>query len=435
MTDSLSSSPETAAASAFDVIVAGGGIAGLLSAHKICTASPELRVVLLEKEPRVGGRMVTGGQASEYGYGFHSVTPRLYEFWNQALKSDPEADDLPSLINSRLTRASILAGNKLTEFDTADLCNEKGARALGGLAASRQWADVAALMKSENSFDETFAEVWKAPRKSPATLVLETYSQGFGITNIWETSPGGIAERASSWTSHMYAGDWQKAFDALVKPLIERGQLSLQTNARIIDADYSKEQKRWTADTAQGSFSAPSLVVAQPPWTASQWLPKAFWPSSLATIVSKTKPVSAVVLSCPIEAGDVTDLPQLVFIPAESVQATISSKEIVFQATIDYEMSVVAPDVVKAVKRLKRAHRKLSAALPEIKTGMEHVALMPVSWAQSPTLSERKHLDKLKMNAVQEHHLSFCGDAYGQSLDGDTNLIESVISASEAILS
>lgn len=438
MTDSPSQepvSPQAEDIQRFDVMIAGAGIAGLLAAHKICTTSPNLRVALLEKEPCLGGRMVMGGQSSQYGYGFHSVTPRLYEFWNQALKSDPEADDLPSLVNTRLTRAGILAGNKLTEFDTADLCNERGARALGGLAASRQWSEVNQLMAAENSFDETFADVWKAPRKSPATLVLETYSQGFGITNIWETSPGGIAERASSFTSHMYAGDWQKAFDALVKPLIDRGQLTLHTNARIIDAEFFKEQNTWTVDTAQGSFQASSLIVAQPPWTASQWLPKNFWPSQLATIISKTKPVSAVILSTPVESGDVSDLPQLVFIPAEGVQATISAKEIVFQATIDYEMSVVAPDVVKAVKRLKRAHRKLIAALPELKTGLEHVALMPVSWAQSPTLSERKHLDKLKMNAVQEHHLSFCGDAYGQSLDGDTNLIESVISASEAILS
>lgn len=419
----------------FDVVIAGGGIAGLLAAHKICTASADTKVVILEKEPRLGGRMVTGGQVSEYGYGFHAVTPRLYEFWNQALKTDPEGDDLPSLVNNRLTRAAILAGNKLTELDTADLCNERGARALGGLAAARQWPEVSTLMTAEDSFDETFANKWKSPRKSPATLVLETYSQAFGITNIWESSPGGIAERASSFTSHMYSGDWQKAFAALTKPLIERGQLVLFTNARIIDAEYSKENKTWSVDTAQGNFCASSLVVAQPPWTASQWLPKTLWPSSLATIVSKTKPVSAVILSCPVESGDVSDLPQLIFIPAESIQATISSTEIVFQATIDYEMSVVAPDVVKAVKRLKRAHRKLIAALPEIKTGIEHVALMPVSWAQSPTLSERKHLDRLKMEKVQEQHLSFCGDGYGQSLDGDTNLVESVISASEAILS
>ena len=97
-------------------------------------------------------------------------------------------------------------------------------------------------------------------------------------------------------------------------------------------------------------------------------------------------------------------------------------------------MSLVAPDVVKAVKRLKRSHRKLLAAVPEIKTGIEHLSLVPVSWAQSPHNNERKHLDKLKMTSIQKSHLAFCGDAYGQSLDGDANLIDSVISSSEAAL-
>ena len=120
-------------------------------------------------------------------------------------------------------------------------------------------------------------------------------------------------------------------------------------------------------------------------------------------------------------------------VPSESVQAVVTKSEIVFQATIDYEMSLQAPDVVKAVKRLKRAHRKFLAALPEIKTGVERVALVPVGWAQSPNQLERKHLDRLKMDAIQDRHLAFCGDAYGQSLNGDDNLIESVLSASEAM--
>ena len=138
-------------------------------------------------------------------------------------------------------------------------------------------------------------------------------------------------------------------------------------------------------------------------------------------------------MSCPVLSGSTTELAQFIIIPSESVQATISPKEIVFQATIDYELSLQAPDVVKAVKRLKRALKKLLTAAPEIKTGIERVALVPVGWAQTPSIMERKHLDRLKIDAVQDRHLAFCGDAYGKSLNGDDNLIESVISASEAI--
>jgi glycine/D-amino acid oxidase-like deaminating enzyme len=311
------------------------------------------------------------------------------------------------------------------------LCTEKGARALGGLAAQRQWGEVQKLFEAEDRFDKTFADVWKSPRKSPATMVLETYAQTFGITNIWESTPGAICERSNFYTSEPFTGDWSPALKALTKKFEASGQLTILTGARIINADHDGDA--WHLKTAKGDFYGNKLVVAQAPWLAAQWLPKKLWPTQLLTVVNKTKPVSLVTLSCPIQSGDTTSLSHIIMIPSESVQASVSPSEIVFQATIDYELSLQAPDVVKAVKRLKRAHRKLLAAVPELKTGVERVALVPVGWAQTPAAQERKHLDRLKIDAVQDRHLAFCGDAYGQSLNGDDNLIESVIAASEAV--
>jgi glycine/D-amino acid oxidase-like deaminating enzyme len=418
----------------YDVIIAGAGISGLLVAHRYCLANPNGKVLILEKDSRAGGRLgtVSTDEAADIrGQGFNAITPRLYEFWNQAIKHDPEADDLPSLVSGKQTKTAVLMGNKFSEVDTKNLYSEKGARILGGMAAQRQWKDVQALFDAEDKFDHTFADVWKAPRKSPATMVLETYAQAAGITNIWEASPGAISERSSFHTSEPYTGDWTLALEALTKTFEASGQLTLKTKARIINADHDGDE--WHMKTSAGQFFGGRLVIAQAPWTAAQWLAKKLWPTQLLTVVNKTKPVSLVTLSCPVVSGDVAALAQVIFVPAEGVQASVSPKEIVFQATIDYELSLQAPDVVKAVKRLKRAHRKLLAAAPELKTGIERVALVPVGWAQTPTLLERKHLDRLDMNKIQDRHLAFCGDAYGQSLNGDDNLIESVISASEAI--
>jgi glycine/D-amino acid oxidase-like deaminating enzyme len=417
-------------ASHFDVIIAGAGISGLLVAHRYCNENPDGKVLIIEKESRAGGRLGTIDGDSR-GSGFNAITPRLYEFWNQAIKHDPEADDLPTIISGKQSKTAVLMGNKFSEVDTKNLCSDKGAKALGGLAAQRQWNEVQKLFDAEDRFDKPFSEVWKSPRKSPATMVLETYAQAFGITNIWEASPGAIAERSSFYTSEPYTGDWSPALKALTQKLEDSGQLSIRTNARIFNADHDNNE--WHVQTAQGHFFGERLIVAQAPWIASQWLPKKLWPTQLLTVVSKTKPVSLVTLSCPVLSGSTTELAQFIIIPSESVQATISPKEIVFQATIDYELSLQAPDVVKAVKRLKRALKKLLTAAPEIKTGIERVALVPVGWAQTPSIMERKHLDRLKIDAVQDRHLAFCGDAYGKSLNGDDNLIESVISASEAI--
>jgi glycine/D-amino acid oxidase-like deaminating enzyme len=425
-----STDSNTSEAKQYDVIIAGAGISGLLLAHRLCHANADLKVMILERDGRCGGRL--GSLDGDHrGHGFNAVTPRLYEFWNQSLKQDPEGDDLPSLVHDRRSKSAILMGNKLSEVPTSQLLSDKGARALGGLAAQRQWPDIQNLFEAEDSFDKTFSDACKAPRKSPAIMVLETYSQSFGITNIWESSPGAIAERGASYSCEPYAGDWKKALSALTNKFEANGQIKIETSARIINADHDGDE--WHLQTAKGDFFAERLVVAHPPWLASQWLPKKLWPTQLLTVVNKTKPVSMVTLSTPVVSEHAEELPGLVMIPSEGVQAIVSKNEIVFQATIDYEMSLQAPDVVKAVKRLKRAHRKFAAALPALKMGVERVALVPVGWAQTPNQLERKHLDRLKMDAIQDRHLAFCGDAYGQSLNGDDNLIESVISASEAM--
>ncbi len=425
-------SPSESSKATYQVIIAGAGISGLLVAHRYCLANPDGKVLILEKDSRAGGRLGTL-DGDNRGHGFNAVTPRLYEFWNQAIKHDPEADDLPTMVSDKQSRTAVLMGQKFSEVPTSLLYSDKGARALGGLAAQRQWNDVKSLFESEERFDKTFAEAWKAPRKSPATMVLETYAQAFGITNIWDASPGAIAERGGFYTSEPFTGDWTPAFKALTKQFEDSGQMTILNNARVINANHDNDE--WQVETAQGHFFAERLVIAQAPWIAAQWLAKKLWPTQLLTVINKTKPVSLVTLSCPIVSGNTEELAQIIMIPAESVQATVSKREIVFQATIDYEMSLQAPDVVKAVKRLKRAHKKLLAAAQELKTGVERVALVPVGWAQTSSQLERKHLDRLKMDAVQDRHLAFCGDAYGQSLNGDDNLIESVISASEAISS
>jgi glycine/D-amino acid oxidase-like deaminating enzyme len=448
MTDSMSDSiintiteikTEIATESAtkqFDVIIAGGGIAGILTARKIHDAFPQKSILILEKERHLGGRAITGGTKHDrYGYGLNGLSPRLYDYWNETLKSDPDSEDLPAFMSERLTEVGLLMGQKVSTFSAKDLCHIKGARALGGLAAARQWADVETIFGAEELRDKTFADVWKGTRKAPASLVLETYAQSFGVTDIWESSVQALKDRSDVFMQEPFVGNWDKAIEATLQNGIASGKISVQTSARIVDASLDAESRIWHIDTASGSYLAGKLIVAQPPWQATQWLPKQCLPPHVATLASKTKPVSTVVLTCPILPETKTEIidamPQLLFVPAEGSHVIIQDEEVVLKATIDYEMSVVAPDVVKAVKRLKRALRKFAAAYPDLKLGPEHVALVPVGWAQTPFESERKHIDKLKLKNIQSKQLMFCGDAYGTSFDGDVNLIESIQSILE----
>lgn len=446
----------------FDIIVAGGGIAGCLAAARLADANPNLKILLLDKEQWLGGRLRSTGKS--WSHGFNSISPQLYEFVNQSIKADPEADtELTAFVSDRQQKVGILSGSSVTDVAVDDLFTTKGARAFGGLAAARQWDEVQKLLTTANtSVDDTtdesdedsnnadnptrragatagqpFSALWKMPRQSPAAVVLGHYAALFGIPDLWSATPKAILERAQYHTGKLYNGRWDTALEALIKRAQEAGILTIQCGAHIVNASQVADDKaKWQIETSQGTYRAQNLVVAMPPWAAAAWLPKSFWPTALLTVISKTKPVSAVVLTEKVSENIDESLPDVFLIPAEGVQAyltkTSAGQEITFQATIDFEISHQAPEVVKAVKRLKRARRKLLVAYPGFCSENDQIALVPVGWAQSPSSSETKAIERLGKQPLNKNGLAFCGDAYGASYDGDSNLIKSVLTACEA---
>jgi glycine/D-amino acid oxidase-like deaminating enzyme len=429
--------------SPWDVIVAGAGLAGVLTAVRLADARPGARILLIDRETAPGGRLRVGGTSGgtspdRWGYGLNGLSKELYDFWDQTLKASPETEqDLAGLVNRRQSRVGILSGSSIAEVPLASLATPKGARVLGGMAAQKQWSEVESILSSDSVRVErsgaSFADMWKLPRKSPATIVLEHYGAMFGIPDLWAASTTALAERIALHTGGLYAGNWDKAFELLLSREIAAGRIEFRGGTRIGDAD--REGELWTLTTDRGSFTSKTLVVAQPPWLASQWLPKEYWPTELLALVSKTKPVSVVVLTEKLLKPVPETLPEIVLIPAEGVQAVIScDSEIAFQATIDYEMTLQAPEVVKAVKRLKRARRKLANLHPDLMSDSNRIALVPVGWAQPPSHGEHRHVDKLgNVAKLQSKELGFCGDAYGASWNGDSNLIKSVLATCEAI--
>ena len=166
-------------------------------------------------------------------------------------------------------------------------------------------------------------------------------------------------------------------------------------------------------------------MVATSLWETPGWLPRNHLPKHLANLLTRTKPSSLVVLSESRSEGLEMDLPDQLLIPAEECQVVVEGAEVCFQATLDFELTMQAPAVVKAVKRLKRARKKFLDAYPGLGLSGDHIALIPVGWAQS----DRRYLEKTA--DFQRDHLAFCGDSYGPSILGDENILSSLAAARE----
>ena len=122
----------------YDVIIAGGGLAGILAAVKLHQAQPDLSILLLEKEAQLGGRLRRQDVANnQWNYGFYAIHAALFDVWDQLLKTDPEAPDLPTYARGTVEDGGILAAQHITPINVRQLFSPEGARAIAGGALAR----------------------------------------------------------------------------------------------------------------------------------------------------------------------------------------------------------------------------------------------------------------------------------------------------------
>lgn len=411
----------------FDVIIAGGGLAGILTALRIHEARPEYKILILEKERAVGGRLkLTSPETGLWSCGLNRISKELSLFWDQELKKDPEAKDLPAFITRESLRVGVVSGTQITELSQTELFAKEGAKAIAGEAAVRDWVHVETLGDADEenrSQDQVFSQIWPTTRKSPSALVLEHIFKAYGVSDIWKANTRNLMKLAQLNQGYIFSGNWDEAITQLLARPDLNDQLTVKTKCRIAKSFYKDEI--WELISEGGAFRGKRLVVAQPPWDALLWLSPEQMPPTIASITTKTTPTSVVVLSENIISA--YDLPDTLLIPSEEVQVIVNpNKEICFQATLDYELTLQAPNVVKAIKRLRRARRKLLKAFPNLLISGDHLALVPVGWSHLISQSDKRWLKKFESLDFQSERLAFCGDCYGGEINGDKNLIGSV---------
>ena len=414
----------------FDIIVAGGGISGCLAARRLHERFPDKRIVLIERDQIVGGRLrSTDLERRVWGYGLGSISQTLYEFIEKSWRSQPSDVDFDQFQCENRSTLGVLTAGKITSLEIKNSFSAHGARAIAGAAGERDWPGMEDLIDKVTSgkrADQLMSQGWKGTRKSPAAIATEHLARLYGIPDVWSINVKDFISKIDEFIKAEIMCDWTALSSALIQPALARDNLYLACDAAIAEASY--ENETWSLATTKGAFSAQALVVAQNPWDAIQWLDKDLWPSTLINVPIKTKPTSAVVLSVPL-ASDL-DLPDVTIVAAEQVQVHKEATQLSFQATVSYEMTLVAPEVVKAIRRLKRARNKLLSMIDkDPEEAGEHIALQPVAWSQPLFQPERRTMQKLKGSKWQSKHLVFCGDAYGPDLQPENNLISSLVEA------
>lgn len=419
-----------------DVIVAGAGCSGVIATSRLHEMAPDWSIALVDKEIRPGGRLLSSDHSENvWTLGLNTMSPALCEWLDQALKTNPDADDLPRFVRGQRRRLGVLSAGNISEVELEQSLSKNAGRAIAGAAAARDWTlvdELLARVQEGKRTDQALGQSWGGTRKSPSAIALEHLARLWGIPDMWQVSNEVLVQRAQEFQDCVMIGDWDKALTAILSRASEAGSLESFFEARILGAEY--QDGIWSLATTKGEIKGHRLVVAQNPWDALLWLPKNLWPSRLVAIPSKSKPASAVLLSEVITTPSEKDMPEVILVPAENVQVIIEAgRSVCFQATLNYELTLQAPDVVKAVKRLRRARRRLLSSFPDLQLEGDHLALVPVAWSQPLAPSERRSMEKLEMEREQAEHLVFCGDAYGPSIFAEQNLMNSVRSACETL--
>jgi len=406
----------------WDYLIAGAGISGTLCALRLIQEKPDAKILMLEKEPRVGGRLRVSDQNHSHGFGLHKLHPELKELLLDVVESH-DGSNAKVHFTSKTPKIAMLAANRITEIDEEPITN-KGFRSLGGAAAAKNWNEFNDNILESSDIEKPISQIWKTGKKSAGVIVMQHYGRLLGIPDFLSATTQVIRDRIE--TIESVQGDWDCFLTDIIEDLCKTENFNLMTSSQIMMATKN-EDDTWHIISRSGEFTCKNLVVAQPPWSAQLWLKKEYWETGLLKILTKTTPSSLVTLTTRIDRKDKDFIVPFdcLMIPAEETQAIVENEHsIVFQVTLDFESSLQAPNVIKAVRKLKRAKKKLNLAFEEhcVLEG-DHIALVPTAWAQPTSATHAPFFSGEFDLHSEKNKIFFVGDSYGDSFNGDKNCI------------
>ena len=386
-----------------DITIVGGGISGLLLAVRLTRALPQASIVVLEKEAEIGGRLA--GNAPQ----LHLVSRVLLDFWAQTL-AEIGKEDLQQLADPHVHRQLelVVGTSKVHSLERSDLFSDATVQQLGNRILVSVWQQFCAatqpekLKKTLKSFD------------TPLATLLDKLAVMLAQPSLVSLSVAQLQQKIIAWQAQEFlVGKWQPCLQALAKTV------QVKTKCQVVTAQHDNDG--WLLHSGHGAHRSRVLVVAQPPWSAGEWLASEYLPAALARAVRKSKPHSAVSL---VTAGmGEVQLPLELCVPTEGVQVfkTVQG-ELALTQVLSYETRLRAPAVTAAVGKLKRALRIVSR-IYGIEAEARLIALLPAAYCLP-----------LGETCAGEGGIFFCGDSYGKHDRGDDNIVAAVQNISSGIV-
>ena len=340
------------------------------------------QVIVLEKEDRFGGRLVARDRS------LNSMTSKLKEFLFSA-------EDCCHRQIVPQHQVALIVGKNLEVCTRHELFSTKTFSLLGNSRIATSWDNFSPTTHKRLAGYDFFPVVVKL------AVVL-------ACSDAKVIPPTRLLDYLKVYNEPRLIGDWQP----LLSTVTDR--LTVMTSCRVLAASYDDD---WLVTSERGVYRSRILVVAQPPWGVNDWLNN--FPASLLKAANKNLPNSSVCLVYGLST-EISELPTDLFISTENTQGTIIGNDLALNLVIDHSSQIKTPRVSNAVSRLKRAGKLLAKKYPL--KDMKLISLMPSAYSQPLGYFEQR-----------TRKLFFCGDSYGDDLDGDNNIINSLTRCQKSI--
>ncbi|MCY4443546.1 MAG: NAD(P)/FAD-dependent oxidoreductase [Proteobacteria bacterium] len=197
-----------------------------------------------------------------------------------------------------------------------------------------------------------------------------------------------------------------------------------ETAMKAIQQDHN-----FSVTTCQNHYQSKRLICASNPWDLMRWFDLGSLTSKQhKRLIHATRPQPLSYISL-VASGlsntindDLDHLPSLIFIPQEQTHILKSNSTLILNTLVSFETSVHAPGALKAIKRLRRAQKRLEEYLSPNKARCLKEKCVKVTPYARPSFTEGLGGTPTTQSTNLQANMFLCSQGFGPYFDEPTNL-------------